>query len=342
MYSYNVQSPDQPPYLYNFRSWEVPSGPSSTNVGLQDKMPLEPVAESWTSRYETAQRYMADGFGSLDYLQHPYSSWPLDATYPSHHNSAVVHHTADPTPSTSDRQYHGPSTVAQVRNGGQVACRWGGECSMIIDDLSPAGITRHLRAHHFAESSDTLLKWEKRSRGSCEWSNDTHACGRRMFYASFGKHIAAVHLGTISRRCPKCNPTSSEAHNLREWSSSLSFGSLPDVVREEKLPVACHDIIITRGPRPAKIHTNVSPVEGAPNHGCDVMNRGSKAGLAMSKRDYDVASHKEYTWSVVWPASAEMCSNHRISITGRGVLNRRSTLIIRSCAPRANTHKSHR
>ncbi|KAF9819393.1 hypothetical protein IEO21_02136 [Rhodonia placenta] len=82
-------------------------------------------------------------------------------------------------------------------------CRWR-KCGLPLDDLSPAGITRHLRAHHFSESSDTLLEWEKRSRGSCEWSDDTHACGRTMSHAGLGKHIAAVHFRTTLRRCPRC------------------------------------------------------------------------------------------------------------------------------------------
>jgi len=70
-------------------------------------------------------------------------------------------------------------------------CQWavcGGQytCGALLDDTSPAGITRHLREHHFSRGG-----WEKTNRGHCQWASCARA---QMDYASFGKHIASVHL----------------------------------------------------------------------------------------------------------------------------------------------------
>jgi len=83
----------------------------------------------------------------------------------------------------------------------QAQCRWGEQCRIMLDDLSPSGIARHLKIFHFQDPSS---RWDNRSRGPCEWHGGSEPCHRPMYYASYGKHIAAVHLGAIARQCYKC------------------------------------------------------------------------------------------------------------------------------------------
>ncbi|KAH9910510.1 hypothetical protein B0H21DRAFT_705007, partial [Amylocystis lapponica] len=80
-------------------------------------------------------------------------------------------------------------------------CRWysdGGMCNAPLDDVSPAGLARHLRDFHFEG------KWSNTHRGVCCFRENGRACGRDMDYASFGKHIASVHLKSTSSTCPDC------------------------------------------------------------------------------------------------------------------------------------------
>lgn len=109
----------------------------------------------------------------------------------------------------------------------RIECRWGIPCHILLDDLSPAGIARHLKQHHFEDENN---RWNKRARGHCAWEDDAHPCHRDMFYASFGKHIAAVHLGAITRQCIWCGrnfvrPDTLDRHMKRHcpkahWQSS--------------------------------------------------------------------------------------------------------------------------
>lgn len=76
----------------------------------------------------------------------------------------------------------------------RVRCRWGSTCDVMLDDLSAAGLMRHIKEYHIPEP------WNKKSRGTCQWES---CCGREMAYASFGKHVAVVHLrGSV--QCPYC------------------------------------------------------------------------------------------------------------------------------------------
>ncbi|KAH9911591.1 hypothetical protein B0H21DRAFT_466352 [Amylocystis lapponica] len=76
-------------------------------------------------------------------------------------------------------------------------CLWHG-CTAFLDDLSPGGITRHLRAKHF-------YQWAPKSREHCLWCAETgRVCHRPMDLASLGKHISTVHLQATSRRCSRC------------------------------------------------------------------------------------------------------------------------------------------
>ncbi|KAL6303213.1 hypothetical protein BKA93DRAFT_343769 [Sparassis latifolia] len=81
-------------------------------------------------------------------------------------------------------------------------CQWvtdnrGTVCNILLDDVTPSGITRHLREHHFPSS-----EWNKSYRGICRWGGCTRS---EMDYASFGKHIASVHLrGAVLWECEYC------------------------------------------------------------------------------------------------------------------------------------------
>jgi len=79
----------------------------------------------------------------------------------------------------------------------RVPCLWGGSCNILLDDVSAAGIMRHLRVYHLCDPNHP---WDKKARGVCEWGGE---CGKEMAYASYGKHVAAVHLRSRVQ-CPYC------------------------------------------------------------------------------------------------------------------------------------------
>jgi len=98
-----------------------------------------------------------------------------------------------------------------------VRCKWGGACGMLLTDVTPRGIGRHIREFHFNDSNNS---WYNRSRGCCQWShNDGKGpCGKEMFYEGYAKHIACVHLGSVARSCPDCGRTFSRSDALRRHS----------------------------------------------------------------------------------------------------------------------------
>ncbi|TFY69831.1 hypothetical protein EVJ58_g201 [Rhodofomes roseus] len=74
-------------------------------------------------------------------------------------------------------------------------CTWdGGICGITLDDLTPSGVIRHLKAFHF---NNPLNAWENKKRGVCRWGHDCSGC--EMNYESLGKHIASVHLRSTAR-----------------------------------------------------------------------------------------------------------------------------------------------
>ncbi|KZT09404.1 uncharacterized protein LAESUDRAFT_696172 [Laetiporus sulphureus 93-53] len=99
------------------------------------------------------------------------------------------------------------------------ACCWE-TCTAVLDDVTPAGITRHLKDRH-------LDTWKAHQVGRCRWRvpNGVPAnhglCNRDMKYASFGKHIASVHLKSTVRFCMKCNMVFSRPDALvRHWNTT--------------------------------------------------------------------------------------------------------------------------
>ncbi|OSX61496.1 hypothetical protein POSPLADRAFT_1102059, partial [Postia placenta MAD-698-R-SB12] len=80
-------------------------------------------------------------------------------------------------------------------------CLWG-PCGYPLQDCTPSGLSRHLKEYHF---DDVINLWDDRSRGLCQWSAYGVPCGKEMLYEGYGKHIATVHLGSISRICPRCD-----------------------------------------------------------------------------------------------------------------------------------------
>ncbi|KAL6303284.1 hypothetical protein BKA93DRAFT_826770 [Sparassis latifolia] len=95
----------------------------------------------------------------------------------------------------------------------RVPCRWGNDCHILLDDVSAAGLMRHIKEYHLKGP------WNKKTRGTCEWDHRHHRCGREMAYASFGKHVAVVHL-RANVKCPYCDkdvrrPGLLERHILR-------------------------------------------------------------------------------------------------------------------------------
>ncbi|EPS96493.1 hypothetical protein FOMPIDRAFT_1053283 [Fomitopsis schrenkii] len=80
-------------------------------------------------------------------------------------------------------------------------CIWdGGICGITLDDLSPSGVIRHLKAYHFNHPANP---WENKKRGVCRWGCEECGSGE-MNYESLGKHIASVHLRSTARPCTVC------------------------------------------------------------------------------------------------------------------------------------------
>jgi len=85
--------------------------------------------------------------------------------------------------------------------GHRVPCRWNnGSCNIGLDDVSAAGLIRHLKAFHFNDSTN---QWNNKARGVCMWGDQCG--GGEMNYENIGKHIAAVHLRSLARICTRCN-----------------------------------------------------------------------------------------------------------------------------------------
>lgn len=115
----------------------------------------------------------------------------------------------EPTPSCTplhvDVMHHAFSS-SEDSSSRSVACQWGKRCGVELDDLTAAGIARHLKEYHVQD-------WDNRARARCEW-HGSPCTNSTMYYASFGKHIASVHLGATARPCDKCGETFARADTL--------------------------------------------------------------------------------------------------------------------------------
>lgn len=144
------------------------------------------------------------------------TSFESAAIYP---DAAIYGQNTVPSPSISQDQYHAyyvpqngrwqPNLLQPVEMTAAMLnsteanqqCLWG-PCGYPLQDCTPAGLSRHLKEYHF---DDVINLWDDRRRGLCQWSAHGHPCGKEMLYEGYGKHIASVHLGSISRICPRCD-----------------------------------------------------------------------------------------------------------------------------------------
>ncbi|KAH9926677.1 uncharacterized protein B0H18DRAFT_1005066 [Fomitopsis serialis] len=91
----------------------------------------------------------------------------------------------------------------------RIPCRWIG-CNVLLDDISTAGIKRHLRDWH-GDLSGTSHK----DRRTCMWDDGpANVCGRELDAASFAKHIASVHLKSTAQECEYCHNVIGRADSL--------------------------------------------------------------------------------------------------------------------------------
>lgn len=79
-------------------------------------------------------------------------------------------------------------------------CRWGTGCGAILHNLTPTAISNHLKEHHFEF-------WDDRARGQCQWEGTSCRNGMDMYFGSFGKHVACVHLRSTTEKCRYCGET---------------------------------------------------------------------------------------------------------------------------------------
>jgi len=91
-----------------------------------------------------------------------------------------------------------------------VKCQWGSGCGADLTDLSTVGIGHHLKEIHF----DKGHAWSNGRRTFCLWSHNNESCGKEMFHESLPKHIASVHLKSVSRKCPICERAFSRGDSL--------------------------------------------------------------------------------------------------------------------------------
>ncbi|KAI0938632.1 hypothetical protein AcV5_000270 [Taiwanofungus camphoratus] len=133
---------------------------------------------------------------------------PIRGSHHHHHrneaSSSVAHY--DPhvfgSPSNTPPRPAAVQSVASYDTVGRVPCCWGEPCcGVLLDDVSPAGIARHLKDFHFDAAT---RPWSNKNCGPCEWWDLESPCPREMNYASYGKHIASVHLRSTARWCPYC------------------------------------------------------------------------------------------------------------------------------------------
>lgn len=102
-------------------------------------------------------------------------------------------------------------TTRPLASSHYTPCAWGSQCSVPLDDLTPAGVARHLKEHHFRDPSKP---WHPKNRGHCEWWEADGQCNKDLNYASFGKHVAAVHLQSTAKACPHCFQSLGRADSL--------------------------------------------------------------------------------------------------------------------------------
>ncbi|KAH9928994.1 hypothetical protein B0H21DRAFT_712078 [Amylocystis lapponica] len=77
-------------------------------------------------------------------------------------------------------------------------CEWDrGSCGgILLDDLSPAGIMRHLKDYHYRP-------WDGKQRVACVWG--TNGCrSDPIVLENIGKHVASVHLKSTQSVCRGC------------------------------------------------------------------------------------------------------------------------------------------
>lgn len=105
--------------------------------------------------------------------------------------------------------------MANIQNQ-PVLCRWGeNPCGITLDDISSAGINRHLTDTHFPAGA-----WHDRTREACQWQvnkpdNSVQPCNTEMYMRNFGKHIATVHLRIMQKICSECGAKLSRGDALR-------------------------------------------------------------------------------------------------------------------------------
>jgi len=94
-----------------------------------------------------------------------------------------------------------PASMSIYTHAPEFECCWGRlHCGILLDDTTPSGIARHLKEHHFGTG-----QWHARHRGECEWEKHEGMCSREMYHASFGKHVATVHLRRMKKQCRYCH-----------------------------------------------------------------------------------------------------------------------------------------
>ncbi|KZT10454.1 uncharacterized protein LAESUDRAFT_747780 [Laetiporus sulphureus 93-53] len=143
----------------------------------------------------------------MDYSMYNSDSYSYYCTNPADMNmyagSAQIYYGSSPgqtnlsIPPSPPTVNYPPLAAVQTGLVHRVPCLWGGSCPILLDDISAAGIMRHLREYHLVDPDHP---WDKKARGVCQWGGECH---KEMAYASYGKHVAAVHLrGSV--QCPYC------------------------------------------------------------------------------------------------------------------------------------------
>ncbi|KAI0944855.1 hypothetical protein AcW1_001684 [Taiwanofungus camphoratus] len=162
----------------------------------------------YTIRYEDA-----DNISMSDYVymtQTPHGQLDADLLPPFFGPTTFHRQVANPFPQLAGDAPGGlpgaPPTMESVVQAfdatKEIQCRWGGQCNVILDDLTPGGITRHLKDFHFDAHA---VPWDNRNRGLCEWQGSRCTLKGPIYYYGFGKHVSVVHLHQGIARCDGCH-----------------------------------------------------------------------------------------------------------------------------------------
>ncbi|KAL6303271.1 hypothetical protein BKA93DRAFT_346202 [Sparassis latifolia] len=169
-----------------------PDGQTFQIPGLVKTTPAAQLRETVIHphpQYESPQvPYQVSSVSRLSGQEYPSSLNSIPILVPqSHTSNAFAQHSI-----SSPNAIHSPR---------HIRCQLDGGCDEWLDDLTPGGLNRHIRAKH------VIGEQGGQHQVICRWRDGSHVCGRSMSMGSYGRHLAAFYLRTTTRICDGCHKT---------------------------------------------------------------------------------------------------------------------------------------